>query len=46
MFHEAPAADAYLLKNVLHDWNDGEAVHILANIRRAITGAGRAYGKS
>jgi hypothetical protein len=43
MFHEAPAADAYLLKNVLHDWGDGEAVRILANLRQAATGAGRVY---
>jgi hypothetical protein len=43
MFHEVPAADAYLLKNVLHDWSDEEAIRILANLRRAITGAGRVY---
>jgi ubiquinone/menaquinone biosynthesis C-methylase UbiE len=41
MFHEVPAADAYVLKFVLHDWSDAECVRILANARRAVTGAGR-----
>jgi O-methyltransferase domain/Dimerisation domain len=40
MFREIPAADAYLLKNVLHDWGDKECVKILANVRRtSIEGA-------
>jgi hypothetical protein len=30
-----PAADAYILGNVLHDWADDEAVAILRSIRRA-----------
>jgi hypothetical protein len=35
-FGEVPAgADAYILKYVLHDWNDDEAVAILRNVRRA-----------
>jgi len=29
-------ADAYLLKHVLHDWDDARAVTILANCRRAM----------
>lgn len=29
-----PAADAYILGNVLHDWADAEAVAILSSIRR------------
>jgi hypothetical protein len=33
--------DAYLLKAVLHDWNDKEAVTILRNCRRAVAPAGR-----
>src|SRR5262245_5983991 len=32
--------DAYLLKSVLHDWNDERAVAILANVRRAMDGRG------
>lgn len=30
-------ADAYLLKSVLHDWDDPQAVKILRNIRRVMT---------
>ena len=32
-----PAADAYILGNVLHDWADDEAAAILRSIRRAAT---------
>jgi hypothetical protein len=36
-FKEVPAgADAYLLKHVIHDWNDDRAVTILKNCRRAM----------
>ena len=28
MFRDVPGADAYLLKNILHDWNDEECVKI------------------
>jgi hypothetical protein len=39
-FDEVPkGADAYLLKSILHDWNDEEATSILRTCRRAI-GAG------
>jgi O-methyltransferase domain/Dimerisation domain len=27
--------DAYVLKNVIHDWSDDDAVHILGNVREA-----------
>jgi len=30
-----PAADAYLLMEVIHDWNDQDAAKILASVRRA-----------
>lgn len=33
-----PGADAYLLKQVLHDWQDDKAETILANCRRAMSG--------
>jgi SAM-dependent methyltransferase len=29
-------ADAYLIKHVIHDWNDEQATRILANVRRAM----------
>ena len=35
-FEEAPAADLYLLRFILHDWNDAKAVQILANCRRSM----------
>jgi SAM-dependent methyltransferase len=36
-FDSVPAgADAYLLKGILHDWPDDDAVRILRNTRRAI----------
>jgi SAM-dependent methyltransferase len=34
-------ADAYVLKKVLHDWSDDDAVRILANCGRAIVPGGR-----
>jgi hypothetical protein len=41
-FHTVPAgADAYLLKLVLHDWDDARAASILANVRNAIVPGGR-----
>ncbi|MDX1624590.1 MAG: methyltransferase [Gemmatimonadota bacterium] len=35
MFEAVPEADAYLMKHILHDWNDAECVEILENIREA-----------
>jgi SAM-dependent methyltransferase len=34
-------ADAYLLKYVIHDWDDERSVRILQNCRRAMSGDGR-----
>jgi hypothetical protein len=40
-FREVPAgADAYLLKWVIHDWEDEEARAILQTVRRAMPGTG------
>jgi hypothetical protein len=42
MFDSVPAGcDAYLLKGVLHDWSDAEAVRILRNCRKAIADTGK-----
>ncbi|MGH7897004.1 MAG: methyltransferase [Candidatus Binatia bacterium] len=35
MFAEVPSADAYVLKHIIHDWNDEECVRILSNLRDA-----------
>jgi O-methyltransferase domain len=40
-FTYVPEADIYLLKHILHDWNDGEAVHILKGCREAMRPGGR-----
>lgn len=40
-FAAAPAADLYLLKFILHDWDDASAIRILTNIRRAMNEGGR-----
>jgi hypothetical protein len=41
-FESVPAgADAYVLKQVIHDWDDAPAVAILRNVRQAIKPEGR-----
>ena len=40
-FASVPEADLYLLKHILHDWDDAQAVRILANCRRAMRPGGR-----
>ncbi|QYN24798.1 methyltransferase [Amycolatopsis sp. DSM 110486] len=40
-FVEVPPADLYLLKMILHDWNDERCLTILRNCRAAVTEGGR-----
>ena len=40
-FEHVPAADLYLLKHVLHDWNDDESVSILKRCRESIQPGGK-----
>jgi O-methyltransferase domain/Dimerisation domain len=41
-FTSAPAGgDAYLLRQILHDWDDAQAARILENCRQALGGSGR-----
>jgi len=40
-FDSVPAADAYIMTAVLHDWNDENCIKILNNCRRAMQGHGR-----
>jgi hypothetical protein len=35
MFEALPAADVYIMKMILHDWNDDECVRVLANAARS-----------
>lgn len=41
MFSEVPSSDAYVMKMILHDWNDEECVKILSNIQKAAPAGGR-----
>ncbi len=41
-FESVPAgADAYLMKHIIHDWNDTSSIKILNNIRRGIADDGK-----
>lgn len=43
-FESVPGgADAYVLKAIIHDWEDAEAVAILQSVRRAIVPDGRVF---
>jgi hypothetical protein len=41
MFREVPPADAYMMKRIIHDWNDEECIQILSNMYRAAPQNGR-----
>jgi hypothetical protein len=43
MFKEVPPADAYVMKMILHDWDDDESVQILSNARKAASPGGRVF---
>jgi O-methyltransferase/methyltransferase family protein len=40
-FQSVPAADLYILKYVLHDWDDDSCVRILENCRKSVEPGGR-----
>lgn len=42
-FESVPTADAYLLKHILHDWNDEECTDVLSTIRAAAPDGARLY---
>ncbi|VFJ14948.1 methyltransferase [Candidatus Nitrosocosmicus franklandus] len=35
MFNQVPSAELYIMKMILHDWNDDECIQILSNIHKA-----------
>lgn len=39
-FQNVPPADSYMLKSVIHDWDDARSIAILKNCARAMRGAG------
>jgi orsellinic acid C3-O-methyltransferase len=40
-FESVPPADAYLLKRIIHNWDDEQSVRVLANCRRSLRPGGR-----
>jgi SAM-dependent methyltransferase len=40
-FVAVPPADAYIMTNVLHDWNDADSIAVLRNCRAAMRPGGR-----
>jgi len=40
-FVEVPAADAYIMKHIIHDWDDERAIRIMQTIHRAMEADGR-----
>jgi hypothetical protein len=40
-FKEVPPADGYIMKHIIHDWDDEQAVLIMKNINQAMTGDGK-----
>lgn len=43
MFEAVPAADAFMMKLILHDWNDDECIQILSNMHRAASPNGSVF---
>lgn len=41
MFDAVPRADAYVLKHIIHDWDDEHSVRLLQNCHRSMDGDGR-----
>lgn len=43
MFLNIPSADAYIMKMILHDWNDKECIKILSNTQKASPNDGKIF---
>jgi hypothetical protein len=43
MFNDVPAADAYIMKMILHDWSDDECIKILSIIYRRVSNGGTVF---
>ncbi|RZC68093.1 hypothetical protein C5167_031348 [Papaver somniferum] len=41
MFKSIPSADAIFMKNILHDWNDDECIHILKRCKDVVSSGGK-----
>jgi hypothetical protein len=40
-FKEVPPAESYVMKSIIHDWDDARAIEILKNCAKAMTGDGK-----
>ena len=43
MFEQAPSADLYLMKMILHDWNDDECIEILSNMHKSASDKSKVF---
>jgi ubiquinone/menaquinone biosynthesis C-methylase UbiE len=41
MFASVPPADVYIMKHIIHDWEDEKCIRLLDNCRRGLRGDGR-----
>ena len=41
IFESVPEADTYIMKHIIHDWEDEKCVRLLENCRRSMQGDGR-----
>jgi ubiquinone/menaquinone biosynthesis C-methylase UbiE len=45
MFESVPPADVYILKHIIHDWNDEQCIQILRNCHRSMESSGEGNGR-
>jgi hypothetical protein len=43
MFADVPPGNAYILKHIIHDWDDASCIQVLKNCRARMQGNGRIY---
>jgi len=43
MFESVPRGDAYVLKHIIHDWDDDRCVRLLRNCRESMDASGRIF---
>jgi hypothetical protein len=41
MFESVPPANVYIMKHIIHDWDDEKCIRLLQNCRRSMQGEGR-----
>ena len=43
MFEQVPSADLFIMKMILHDWNDNECIKILSNINKSASDKSKVF---